>query len=76
MAKELLVGMRDALLREKVDLTMPSFPIQIHELAEPNETQFRPRVGRNLALGLLWGLVFAAPGGALVAYLAHAGMRD
>ncbi|MEZ5328627.1 MAG: polysaccharide biosynthesis tyrosine autokinase [Verrucomicrobiales bacterium] len=54
----ILTDMRQALLKEKVDLSLPKTPIIIHEIAEPNEVPAKPRVPLQLALGAVVGIVF------------------
>ena len=55
---QILTDMRQALLKEKVDLSLPKNPIEIHENAEPNEVPAKPRVPLQLALGAVVGIVF------------------
>jgi len=64
--------MRESLLKEKVDLTMPRTFLQVHERAEPNESAANPRVGLQLAIGALAGMVLALPGGLILAYIVPA----
>jgi polysaccharide biosynthesis transport protein len=54
----ILTDMRQALLKEKVDLSLPKNPITIHENAEANEVPAKPRVPLQLALGAVVGSVF------------------
>ncbi|MGK0184631.1 MAG: succinoglycan biosynthesis transport protein ExoP [Verrucomicrobiales bacterium] len=54
----ILTDMRQALLKEKVDLSLPKVPIEIHEIAEMNEVPAKPRVPLQLALGAVVGIVF------------------
>jgi polysaccharide biosynthesis transport protein len=54
----ILTDMRQALLKEKVDLSLPKNPITIHENAEANEVPAKPRVPLQLALGAVVGIVF------------------
>ncbi|MCB1097859.1 MAG: polysaccharide biosynthesis tyrosine autokinase [Verrucomicrobiae bacterium] len=54
----ILTDMRQALLKEKVDLSLPKTPIIIHEIAEANEVPAKPRVPLQLALGAVVGIVF------------------
>ena len=54
----ILTDMRQALLKEKVDLSLPRSPIEIHEIAEANEVPAKPRVPLQLALGAVVGIVF------------------
>ena len=68
---QILTNMQAALLQEKVELTRPSEPIMIHEIAEPWEIPARPRVGLNLLIAAGSGILLAVPAGLLFAYLRH-----
>ena len=69
----ILTDMREALLKEKVDLSVPKSPIEIHEVAEPSEAPAKPNVPLNLLLGTLVGtVVLFFPFGIALMYFVHA----
>ncbi|MDA0812524.1 MAG: hypothetical protein O3C21_09085, partial [Verrucomicrobia bacterium] len=68
--RAILNDMHRALLEEKVDLSLPKNPINIHENAEPNEVPARPRVRRTMMLAAATNLLWCIPGGLIVMYFA------
>ena len=58
MQQSMLVSMKTANIRERVDFSMPKDPIEIHEKAEANPIAAKPMVALQLALGGIVGLVF------------------
>ncbi|MCB1097924.1 MAG: hypothetical protein KDN22_20295 [Verrucomicrobiae bacterium] len=70
MQREILEDMRRALLKEKVDVSLPRQPIVIHEIAEANEVPAFPRVPLALAGNAAFNLLWCIPGGLIVMYFA------
>ena len=71
-----LSDMREALVKEKADLSVPKNPIVIHEIAEPSEAPARPNIPRTLLIGLIGGfIVFSLPAGVAAMYAMHAILR-
>lgn len=60
---ELLNRLRETVLKTKVSESMPRDPIDVHEIAKPNNTPARPNVplllGIGAGLGLILGLMLA-----------------
>ena len=72
----ILTDMRNALAKEKIDLSLPNSPITIHENAEPNEVPAKPNVALQLLIGFLGGgILFFFPVGIAAMYAAHALLR-
>ena len=69
---QVLAEMREALLREKVDLSLPRSPIEIHEIAEPDLEPVSARAEKAIVGAAITGLMWAIPGGLLFMYLAYA----
>jgi polysaccharide biosynthesis transport protein len=55
--KLLLDGVRTRAQTQTMELAMPRFAVSVKQVAEPPSAPARPRVGLNLALGVLVGLV-------------------
>ncbi|MCB1097380.1 MAG: protein kinase [Verrucomicrobiae bacterium] len=72
----ILTDMRQGLLKEKVDLSLPKNPIIVHEIAEPDEMPVRPRGALNLLVGFFGGgILLFVPIGIVAMYLVHAVLR-
>lgn len=70
MHSKLLEDMRSTLLEEKIDAFLPRNPVEIHEIAEPNEVPALPRVPLTLAVNAALNLLWCIPGGLIVMYFA------
>ncbi|MGK0184414.1 MAG: capsular polysaccharide biosynthesis protein [Verrucomicrobiales bacterium] len=68
--------MREALLHEKVDLSLPKSPINILEVAEMNEVPVAKRVENELKTAAVTGAWWAIPGGFVCMYLSLAFSRS
>lgn len=55
--KTLLDGVRNRAQTQTMELAMPRFAVSVKQVAEPQSYPARPRVGLNLTLGMLVGLV-------------------
>src|SRR5207237_2789021 len=55
--KALLDGVRTRAQSQTMEMAMPRFAVSIKQVAEPPSYPARPRVGLNLTLGALIGLV-------------------
>jgi len=55
--KTLLDGVRNRAQTQTMELAMPRFAVSVKQVAEPPSYPARPRVGLNLTLGMLVGLV-------------------
>src|SRR5205814_10606893 len=55
--KVLLDGVRNRAQTQTMELAMPRFAVSVKQVAEPPSYPARPRVGLNLTLGMLVGLV-------------------
>jgi polysaccharide biosynthesis transport protein len=55
--KMLLDGVRNRTQTQTMELAMPRFAVSVKQVAEPPSYPARPRVGLNLTLGMLVGLV-------------------
>ena len=55
--KTLLDGVRTRAQTQTMEMAMPRFAVSIKQVAEPPSAPARPRVGLNLTLGMLVGLV-------------------
>jgi uncharacterized protein involved in exopolysaccharide biosynthesis len=67
---ELQEEMRKHLLQQKIDLSLPTVPIEIHEIAEMNEIPSSPDVPVTLASNAMYNLLWSIPGGLIVMYFA------
>ena len=67
---KILTEMREALLQEKVDLSLPKSPIEIHEHAEANELPVGAWVESDMKSAAVTGAIWAIPGGIICMYLA------
>lgn len=71
----ILTDMRQALIKEKADLSMP-LPHEIHEMATPSDNPARPDISLYLAVGFFGGgLMLFIPIGLAFMYLSHAFLR-
>jgi polysaccharide biosynthesis transport protein len=55
--KTLLDGVRTRAQTQTMEMAMPRFAVSVKQVAEPPSVPARPRVGLNLTLGMLVGLV-------------------
>jgi hypothetical protein len=68
----ILLEIREALMREKVDLSLPKIPIEMHEIAEADEVPVGQKTAEAIKHAAVTGLLWAIPGGLLLMYLAYA----
>lgn len=66
----ILSEMREQLLKQKVDLSLPSVQIEIHEIAEANEVPVSPDIPETFADNALYNFLWCIPGGLIVMYFA------
>ncbi|MCB1098121.1 MAG: hypothetical protein KDN22_21295 [Verrucomicrobiae bacterium] len=71
----ILHSMREALLKEKVDLSLPKQPIAVYEIAEANEQPVAKRMEGEVKTAAVTGALWAIPGGLVFMYLALAFSR-
>jgi capsular exopolysaccharide synthesis family protein len=67
--KTLLDGVRTRAQTQTMELAMPRFAVSVKQVAEPPSYPVRPRVGLNLTLGMLVGLVIGVGLAFFIEYL-------
>jgi capsular exopolysaccharide synthesis family protein len=67
--KTLLDGVRNRAQTQTMELAMPRFAVSVKQIAEPPSYPARPRVGLNLTLGALVGLVIGVGLAFFIEYL-------
>src|SRR5207302_3281393 len=67
--KTLLDGVRTRAQTQTMEMAMPRFAVSVKQVAEPPSSPARPRVGLNLTLGMLVGLVIGIGLAVFIEYL-------